>query len=741
MKRTHEEELPVNESDAMPMDDEFEDEESTKGQIIPAFLTKTFAIMHNNQFQNIVRWNDAGDAILIEKVEEFSQTVLPKYFKHGNFASFVRQLNMYGFHKTRQDPNWREFQHPMFKRGRVDLLAHIKRKTGVGKQKPTPQVESTEVEVKREKLNTDKCIKDYNSLRRKQEEIEMKYNKLLQDNAVLYNIFLESKQRQDEMKKQMEKIYAFVYNIYSYVYPQLNGVRPRMMLTNDNNDMPPMDLSTVLSSLPLTNSLTNNLGNMNNAITNTSNNMNANNTLSNQLIPHPYNLPSPKSSDPFSFFSPANTNYSTNSFNGNSISSPSSLLSTTNNTNTMGTNNNNNINNINNNGNTNNNTFNVITPLVDVPNGFNNNNTMNSNTNNNNNINSPSFLSSNYLNSFNSKDTVSSLIASPAAKRLNVEPSVPSFSQDDYMFNEMPPQERNPFSLSRSNSALSRTPTDIPFFNPGDYESNSPLDINTTTINPELHSSMINDMSEMSQTQNSLKKRLDTIQNTLNNSFPTSMNLLSPSPLLSSNMSNTTNTSSNNTINTLNNTINALNAMNNNNNNMSNANLLNTINNLNNSNSVLYNNNNNNNNNNSVYSFNTDNNNNTINTANRSLNVPANPSSNEILPSGVSVSPVLSSTHSISINPLSISSPSSIGDTTNTINNTINAINSMNNAINNTDITTTINTTKPLATTLSTTSPAATNNNSSISDMNILNKDTESLSNITNNTQNITAEN
>jgi len=58
-------------------------------------------MLNEKQYEHIVSWSENGDSFVIKDQNEFSKQILPALFKHNNFASFVRQLNKYDFHKVR----------------------------------------------------------------------------------------------------------------------------------------------------------------------------------------------------------------------------------------------------------------------------------------------------------------------------------------------------------------------------------------------------------------------------------------------------------------------------------------------------------------------------------------------------------------------------------------------------------------------------------------------------------------
>ncbi|CAM8933604.1 unnamed protein product [Rhodiola kirilowii] len=79
------------------------------------FLTKTYQLVDDLSIDSVISWNEDGTAFVIWNPAEFARDVLPKYFKHNNFSSFVRQLNTYGFRKVMPD-RW-EFSNDCFRRG------------------------------------------------------------------------------------------------------------------------------------------------------------------------------------------------------------------------------------------------------------------------------------------------------------------------------------------------------------------------------------------------------------------------------------------------------------------------------------------------------------------------------------------------------------------------------------------------------------------------------------------------
>ncbi|KAL2261736.1 hypothetical protein VTK26DRAFT_3478 [Humicola hyalothermophila] len=101
-----------------------------------AFIHKLYSMLEDKAIQHLISWTPNAESFVMQPSHEFSK-VLASYFKHTNISSFVRQLNMYGFHKvsdvfahgTPESTMW-EFKHGNgnFKRGDLVGLREIKRR-------------------------------------------------------------------------------------------------------------------------------------------------------------------------------------------------------------------------------------------------------------------------------------------------------------------------------------------------------------------------------------------------------------------------------------------------------------------------------------------------------------------------------------------------------------------------------------------------------------------------------------
>lgn len=111
------------------------------------FVKKLFQMLQEDSYKAVVRWTKNGDSFVVIDTNEFTKDILPRHFKHSNFASFVRQLNKYDFHKVKisnedkqnyeyGEDAW-EFKHPEFRANDRDALDNIKRKAPTSKKSGT----------------------------------------------------------------------------------------------------------------------------------------------------------------------------------------------------------------------------------------------------------------------------------------------------------------------------------------------------------------------------------------------------------------------------------------------------------------------------------------------------------------------------------------------------------------------------------------------------------------------------
>lgn len=100
---------------------------------VPNFPAKMHAILSRSDLTEIVCWMPHGRAWKVLKPREFEVRVIPTYFEHAKFSSFIRQANGWGFRRLTHGPDRNAYYHPLFLRALPHLCKEMKR-PGVAKK-------------------------------------------------------------------------------------------------------------------------------------------------------------------------------------------------------------------------------------------------------------------------------------------------------------------------------------------------------------------------------------------------------------------------------------------------------------------------------------------------------------------------------------------------------------------------------------------------------------------------------
>ncbi|XP_074682000.1 heat shock factor protein 1 isoform X4 [Strix aluco] len=206
------------------------------GSNVPAFLTKLWTLVEDPDTDSLICWSPSGSSFHVFDQGQFAKEVLPKYFKHNNMASFVRQLNMYGFRKVvhieqgglvKPEKDDTEFQHPYFIRGQEHLLENIKRKvTSVS------SIKNEDIKVRQD--NVTKLLTDIQVMKGKQESMDSKLIAMKHENEALWREVASLRQKHAQQQKVVNKLIQFLISLVQS--NRILGVKRKIpLMLNDNS--------------------------------------------------------------------------------------------------------------------------------------------------------------------------------------------------------------------------------------------------------------------------------------------------------------------------------------------------------------------------------------------------------------------------------------------------------------------------------------------------------------------------
>jgi hypothetical protein len=108
---------------------------------VPNFPAKMHSILSRADLADVVAWMPHGRSWRVLKPREFEIRVIPTYFEHAKFSSFIRQANGWGFRRITQGRDRNSYYHEMFLRGLPHLCKMMKRPGVSEKQASDPENE------------------------------------------------------------------------------------------------------------------------------------------------------------------------------------------------------------------------------------------------------------------------------------------------------------------------------------------------------------------------------------------------------------------------------------------------------------------------------------------------------------------------------------------------------------------------------------------------------------------------
>lgn len=174
----------------------------------------TSSMVNDPESDDLICWSDDGASFFVNRQEDFARKVLPRFFKHNKFSSFVRQLNMYGFHKVphlqqgvletdSESERW-EFSNPHFQRNQPDLLLLVTRKKG-------PNTDEKEIS----NMDLQHILEEIQSIKKHQMNISTQLQSIQRDNQVLWQETVSARERHLRHQETIDKILRFLASVFS----------------------------------------------------------------------------------------------------------------------------------------------------------------------------------------------------------------------------------------------------------------------------------------------------------------------------------------------------------------------------------------------------------------------------------------------------------------------------------------------------------------------------------------------